>query len=412
MAINLNAKTTGVGGLETSADNSGEINIQSGGTTVMSVTSSGVAVTGSFSQNGAVYSTQPSFRNLIINGDMRIDQRNAGTSVTPTNASFVTDRFRQLLSVASKYTGQQVTDAPNGFTNSLKLTSSSAYTVGAAEVFGVEQRIEGNNIAHLNWGTANAKAVTLSFWVKSSLTGTLSGAISNNTDAAYPFDYTISSANTWEKKTINISGPTIGTWLTTNGVGIAVKYMIGIDPTGTWANTPDVWTGANEFGATTQNVDIVGTSGATWQITGVQLEVGSTATDFENLPFDIELKRCSRYYQKTFRYSYAPYTTDNDNRMYYTAMANASTVIGNPGVRPIYQEGKMRTAPTITLYDTSGNSGKLTYTRAGQPAATNITAVVDQVGENAFRLSTSSASSLTAGQAVILLFYYTADAEL
>ena len=343
MAININAKTSGVGGLETTADNSGNINIQSGGSTVMSVTSSGVAVTGSFSHNGAVYSTQPTFRNLIINGDMRIDQRNAGASVTPTNASFVTDRFRQLLSAASKYTGQQVSDAPSGFTNSLKLTSSSAYTVPDDQVFGVEQRIEGNNIAHLDWGTANAKDVTLSFWVKSSLTGTLSGAVTNNTDAAYPFDYTISSANTWEKKTINISGPTIGTWLTTNGVGVAIKYMIGIDPTGIWANTPDVWTGANEFGATTQNVNIVGTSGATWYITGVQLEVGSTATDFENLPYDVSLARCQRYYN---RFGY-PFKTPNTGRRIGAGQIAVSTT----GIVCIPTPATMRSEPS---FDWSG----------------------------------------------------------
>jgi hypothetical protein len=336
-------------------------------------------------------SLQPSAigKNLIINGDMRIDQRNAGASVTPTNASFVTDRFRQLLSAASKYTGQQVSDAPSGFTNSLKLTSLSAYTVGSAEVFGVEQRIEGNNIAHLDWGTANAKDVTLSFWVKSSLTGTLSGAVTNNTDAAYPFDYTISSANTWEKKTINISGPTIGTWLTTNGVGVGVKYMIGIDPAGTWANTPDVWTGTNEFGATTQNVNIVGTSGATWQITGVQLEAGTTATPFEHLQYGQQLALCQRYYEVSgtgANYGSNLCVAQNTTRV---NCACAYTVA-------------KRATPTVSIYSASGVN---TVTAPGLSSVT-ITAISSH---NIYGIQ-FMAGTVVAGRPYV--FYYIANSEL
>lgn len=299
MAININAKTTGVGGLETSADNSGNINIQSGGSTVMSVTSSGVTVTGSFSQNGAVYSTQPSFRNLIINGDMKIDQRNAGASVTPTSDdTYTLDRWAAGINIASKFSVQQNAGSvtpPSGFTNYLGITSLSAYSVSAGDVAVLKQTIEGLNIAHLNWGTANAKTVTLSFWVRSSLTGTFGGTMMNSVqNRAYPFTYTISSANTWEKKSVTIAGDTTGTWLTTNGAGIKLGFQLGVGST--FTGTAGSWSGNNYWGATGAT-SVVGTSGATFYITGVQLEVGSTATEFEHLPYDVELARCQRYYQ-------------------------------------------------------------------------------------------------------------------
>jgi hypothetical protein len=323
-------------------------------------------------------------KNLIINGDMRIDQRNAGASVTPTNGSFITDRFRQLLSTTNKYTGQQVSDAPSGFTNSLKLTSLSAYTVPNNFVFGVGQRIEGNNIAHLDWGTANAKDVTLSFWVKSSLTGTLSGAVTNNTDAAYPFDYTISSANTWEKKTINISGSTIGTWLTTNGIGVDIKYMIGIDPAGIWANTPNVWTAANEFGATTQNVNIVGTSGATWQITGVQLEVGENATPFENRMYSQELAMCQRYF-------YSLGGTANYEFMTHGMYVGTTTVLLRAEL-PV----KMRAAPTL------GSTGTF-LAKSGNSNLACASFSVDQAATQTFSFSaTISGGSSTVGYATLM----------
>jgi len=293
MAININAKTSGAGGLETTADNTGNINIQSGGSTVMSVTSSGVAITGALSQNGAVYSTQPSFRNLIINGDMRIDQR--ATSVT--SSAYTVDRWGYYGNLGSKATVAQSSIAPTGYTNSLLATSSSAYSVAATDIFVLRQYIEGNNIAHLGWGTANAKTVTLSFWVRSSLTGTFGGVLKNAAeDRCYPYSYTISSANTWEQKSITIAGDTTGTWGTGNGSGIQLTFGLGVGTT--YSGTAGAWSGTNYLASATGATSVVGTSGATFYITGVQLEVGSTATDFENLPYDVQLARCQRYYYK------------------------------------------------------------------------------------------------------------------
>jgi len=299
MAITINAKTSGAGGLETTADNTGNINIQSGGSTVMSVTSSGVAITGALSQNGGAYSTQPTFRNLIINGDMRIDQRNAGASVSVSSSTpYTLDRWKAFNNGGAVFLVQQNLNSitpPEGFTNYLGVSVTTSDTPSGTETHVIRQQIEGNNISHLNWGTANAKTITISFWVRSSLTGTFGGTLKNGPDATYPYTYTIDSANTWEYKTITITGATSNTWNTDNSTGIFAQWSLGSGSS--VLGTPGAWNySANLNGATGETV-VVGTSGATFYITGVQLEVGSTATDFENLPYDVQLQRCQRYFQ-------------------------------------------------------------------------------------------------------------------
>lgn len=237
---------------------------------------------------------QPSFKNRIINGAMMIDQRNAGASVTPANYAYLTDRFQFRASQSSKFTASQSATAPSGFVNSLLFTSSSAYSVGSSDQFGVRQFIEGLNIADLGWGTANAQPVTLSFWVRSSITGTHSGALGNSGDArAYPFSFTVSSANTWEQKTVTIAGDTSGTWLTNNGIGIKVSFNLGAGSS--MLATAGSWTTGEIVGAT-GSVSVVGTNGATFFITGVQLEKGNTATSFDYRPYGTELALCQRYY--------------------------------------------------------------------------------------------------------------------
>ena len=236
-------------------------------------------------------------KNRIINGDMRIDQRNAGASVTcPAGASYVTDRFVIQGSVASKFTGQQNAGSvtpPAGFTNYLGLTSSSAYTPSSSDFLMFQQWVEGLNTADLGWGTANAKAVTVSFWVRSSLTGTFVGSL-NNSDytRSYPFTFSIPSANTWTQITKTIAGDTSGTWLTTNGRGIGLHFNMGTGTT--YQGTANAWNGGF-YVSTSGVVDIVGTSGATFYITGVQLEAGSVATPFEHRQYGQELALCQRY---------------------------------------------------------------------------------------------------------------------
>jgi hypothetical protein len=229
-----------------------------------------------------------------------IDQRNAGASVTPINAAYTVDRWAAVLTQASKFSVQQnaggVT-APVGFTNYLGVTSLSAYSVLTGDAFGMYQWVEGFNCADLAWGTANAQTVTLSFWVRSSLTGTFGGSIINNAiNRSYVFSYTISAANTWEQKTITIAGDQSGTWLTTNGAGIMVRYGLGSGST--FTGTAGSW-GAGNIVQPTGSVSVVGTSGATFYITGVQLEKSSTATSFDYRPYGTELALCQRYYEIT-----------------------------------------------------------------------------------------------------------------
>ncbi len=236
-------------------------------------------------------------KNRIINGAMVIDQRNAGASVTPTNGTYTLDRWAFYVSQSSKLTTQQNAGSvtpPSGFTNYLGVTSSSAYSVVSGDFFLLAQSIEGYNMADLAWGTANAKTVTLSFWVRSSLTGTFGGSIQNEGQTrSYPFTYSISSANTWEYKTITIAGDTSGTWLTTNARGMYL--FIGLGNGTTYSGPSGSWAGANYTGATGAT-SVVGTNGATFYITGVQLEIGSTATPFERRLYGQELANCQRYF--------------------------------------------------------------------------------------------------------------------
>jgi len=241
------------------------------------------------------YAQYTGFKNRIINGNMVISQR--GTSFSaPANGDYTLDRWQYISSQSGKVAITQDTSVyPVGFTSSLKATSSSAYSVGTSEKFTIRQCIEGFNILDLAWGTVNAKSVTLSAWVYSSLTGTFGGSLYNyDTNYFYPFSYSISSANTWTQISITIAGPTSGTWYTTNTGGIEVSFSLGAGATvsgtaGTWR--PTVYFSAT--GATS----VVGTNGATFYITGVQLEKGSTATSFDYRPYSAELAMCQRYYQ-------------------------------------------------------------------------------------------------------------------
>jgi hypothetical protein len=295
------------------------------------------------------------FKNRIINGAMMIDQRNAGASVTNTTSTIYSlDRWQLNGSQASKFTVQQNAGSvtpPTGFTNYLGVTSSSAYSIGAGDYFNIAQAIEGLNIADLGWGTANASTVTLSFWVRSSLTGTFGGSITNSAySRSYPYTYTISSANTWEQKTITIAGDTTGTWLTTNEKGMNVLFGLGVGST--YSGTAGAWAGTN-YNSATGATSVVGTSGATFYITGVQLEKGSTATSFDVRPYGTELDLCERYCVKY-----------GGSKIYeHVGQGNAYST--SAVVFDIVLPTTMRTTPSYTV---SGN-----WTLADGNTNTNIT---------------------------------------
>jgi hypothetical protein len=259
------------------------------------------------------------FKNRIINGGMVIDQRNAGASVTPADQAYTLDRWVYIADQASKCTIEQTisgVSAPAGFTDYLGVTSTAATTITTSQVFAVIQRIEGYNMADLAWGTASAATVTLSFWVRSSLTGTFGGAIRNDAgNYNYPFSYTISAANTWEQKSVTITGATSGTWLTTNGRGMQLVFSLGAGATA--SGTAGAWS-TSSFWSATGATQVLATNGATFYITGVQLEAGSVATPFERRPYGTELALCQRYTEVIKQQSSAAETLIG-NGMVYTS---------------------------------------------------------------------------------------------
>jgi hypothetical protein len=308
------------------------------------------------------------FRNRIINGNMVIDQRNAGASVTASGV-FAVDRFTSFLSYTSNLTFQQNAGSvtpPHGFANYLGITTGTGRTVGSSDQGIWFQSIEGFNTADLAWGTANAQTVTLSFWVRSSLTGTHSGSLLNNGDArSYVFQFTISSANTWEYKTITIPGDTSGTWLTNNGKGIVVSFNVGSGSTK--LTTAGSWNASGFYGAT-GSVQLCATTGATFYITGVQLEAGSVATPFERRDYGRELMMCQRYYEQSLNFW----------RTIGTA-ATAEGCVVNFSVTK-------RAAPTISVVSTisSSNVSTLFY---------------DFITVNGFSLSVQSSATTTTNYA-------------
>jgi len=310
-------------------------------------------------------SNNVTFRNRIINGACVIDQRNAGASVTATavgGVNYVLDRFGYSASQASKFTVQQNAGSvtpPAGFTYYLGVTSSSAYSVVSGDYFGIRQRIEGFNVADLAWGTASASPVTLSFWVRSSLTGTFAGSLANSAEnRSYPFSYTISSANTWEQKSITIAGDTTGTWLTTSGIGIQLNFSLGTGST--YSGTAGAWSGSTLLSATGAT-SVVGTNGATFYITGVQLEAGTTASPFEYRQYGTELALCQRYYEKSYDQGAVVPTNTQNATTYVSAASDGSGSL----VTSINYAVVKRATPTITFYTHTGTAGTWYYGKSG-----------------------------------------------
>jgi len=313
------------------------------------------------SSGGTINPDSSVFRNRIINGAMVIDQRNAGASGTAISV-YTVDRFSYNASQASKGTWQQNAGSvtpPVGFTNYLGFTSSSAYSVSSGDYFFIEQPIEGFNTADLAWGTANAKTVTLSFQVYSSLTGTFGGTLRNSGGSrSYPFTYTISSANTWTPVSVTIAGDTSGTWVgATNGIGIRLNIGLGVGSTFTGA--AGAWASGNYVSANS-SVSVVGTNGATFYITGVQLEKGSTATSFDYRPYGTEFALCQRYYQK-----YAGFTcvgssaTDVAMSVAYITTMRATPSVSQTGVLTIEDIGsadRTQSSTSISLRSNRANA--------------------------------------------------------
>jgi hypothetical protein len=321
-------------------------------------------------------------KNRIINGDMVISQRNGTSSVTPTvDNTYTLDRWTLRITQASKLSVQQNAASvtpPVGFTNYLGATSLSSYSIVSSDYFNIRQLIEGFNVADLGWGTANAKTITLSFWVRSSLTGTFGGALNNSAfDRSYPFTYTISVANTWEQKTITIAGDTSGTWLSTNGIGLSISFGLGIGSTYTGA--AGAWASATYLGATGAT-SVVGTNGATFYITGVQLEQNTSATPFERRLYNQELANCQRYYQKII-----------DPPMRGVGTGGTS---GGASRLCLFFATTMRAVPTISI------NGTFTFWNGSSTTSGTFLAGSFTGGLNGIDLDITTAASFTIGQAV------------
>jgi hypothetical protein len=288
-------------------------------------------------------SSSMGFKNRLINGAMVIDQRNAGAAVTVNSISvspYITDRFFcNGVTSDGVFTAQQTTTAPAGFTNSLKFTVTTAdASIGATQRYEFAQVIEGFNFADFNFGSANAKTFTLSFWIRASVTGTYGGAFVNEAaNRSYVFSYTITAADTWEYKTITVTGDTTGTWTgATNGYGLRVYWSLGEGST--YQTTAGSWT-SGFYIAPTGQTNLIATLNATMYITGVQLEKGSTATSFDYRPYGTELALCQRYYQTGNISCYKPSSGGS------TALISTQFVVST------------RATPTITTLSTSATIG-------------------------------------------------------
>jgi len=305
--------------------------------------------------DSAVPSHSMNFRNKIINGDMRIAQR--GTFVFTAGNTYGLDRWKNWKAGSGAFTVEQSTDVPitETFQYSLKSTVTTNSTPSGNHYYGVAQYIEGNNTHSLGFGTSAAKTITLSFWVKSSVTGIYSVAISNKDGATrtYAADYSISSANTWEKKSLTISGDVTGTWNKNNTTGLRVWFALGMGSTYS-TTTSNSWESSSGIQSPSA-IDWISNSGATFYITGVQLEEGSVPTPFEHRPIGTELALCQRYYFK------------DPASIYYPAILD-----GNASDYPVawfYLPVEMRASPTVSALAISSfyynNGGSTSFVPSG-----------------------------------------------
>lgn len=342
--------------------------------------------------------------NRILNGDMQIDQANAGAALTvnATALFYSADSFIGFGQPADGvFTIQQTNvSPPTGFLNSLKITVTTAdASIGASQTYLLISRIEGQVLRDFMYGTANAATATLSFWVKSSITGTFGGAFENGADTrTYPYTYVINSANTWEYKTVTFAGDTTGTWATDNTLGLNIYWSMGTGSNG--LGTPGAWANQDKDGAIGQT-NLISTNGATWQITGVQLELGSTASPFEYLPVEVVLPRLQRYLETTYN---GAAIGSASNNYYDTAVAsqiNTTTMRS----QSIYFKARKRVQPTVTLYTTAGDLNQWNWINTAGTNTKRNTIVTDAFPDKVNIGQTTAVEYLAQG-------HWVADARL
>jgi hypothetical protein len=296
------------------------------------------------------YNDSP-FRNIIINGDMSIAQRGTSTASITTSNYYTVDRFNMAITTLGTWTQTQDTDVPSGqgFAKSLKLDCTTADASPAAgDVLQIQQKFEGQNLQYLKYGTANAQSLTLSFWIKSNKTGTYIASFYNNDNArSISKSYTIDSADTWEKKTITYAGDTVGALDNDNASSLLLILYMGAGTNFTSGTLNTSWNSYVAANVASGQVNLADSTSNYINITGVQLEAGTTASDFEFLPYDVNLQRCQRYY-----YLHAQGGTETIGTMWwYDNGVNATT---------IFLKTTMRTNPSLSY--TTGTNYYLVYT--------------------------------------------------
>jgi hypothetical protein len=317
-------------------------------------------------------------RNRIINGDMLIDQRNAGASAALSNSTiFGVDRWAIRTGTGTSNTAQRSTTAPAGFSHSTVITVGTGASPGTTSTNYFAQAIEGFNVSDLAWGSASAKSLTLSFWVRSSLTGSFGVLINSQpSNRTYPALYTISAANTWEYKTVAIPGDTVSATAIDNSQGLGVTFSLGAGSN--YLGTPSAW-GTGDIRGVSGETQVVATSGATFYITGVQLEPGSTATPFERRSYGQELALCQRYCVKL-----------NDSSQTYGIIATGAAIQATDFY--VTLPFTLRASPTITYANLQLSTG----------TGKTVSAISASANSNGTVTLLVTSSALTSGQAGIL----------
>ena len=338
---------------------------------------------------------QTNFRNIIINGDMSIAQRGTSTSSITGNGYHTIDRYKTNLSSAGTWTQSRSTTAPTdqGFATSLKMDCTTADgSLSASDYLYIEQNIEGQFLQYLKKGTSSAESTTLSFWVRSNKTGTYIASIKDNDNTRMiNQSYTISSADTWEKKTITFAGDTTGTLGNDNATSFRLILWLAAGSDYTSGTLSTSWESQTNANLAVGQVNLADSTSNEWYITGVQLEAGTSASDFEFLPKDVNLTRCQRYFQKSYDLGTTPGTA-TDTGVYWTGGSSDSG--NNVSFLPSYKT-TMRSSPSVTGYARDGTSGEGSYFRSG--ASGNGTFAAHMYGQNSVSVYVNIGASYTAG---------------
>ena len=334
------------------------------------------------------------FRNIIINGDMSIAQRATSATGLTGNGYNTCDRWYSQISSTGTWTQSQSTDVPTGqgFATSYKwdcTTADASPAAGDSIIF--QQRVEAQNLQYLKKGTSSAESTTLSFWVKSNKTGTYITNLYDENNRDISKAYTISSANTWEKKTLTFAGDTSGAFGNDNAVGLYVNFYLSAGSNLTSGTLGTTWSSYTAANTAVGQVNLADSTSNEWYVTGVQLEAGTTASEFEFLPVDVNLQRCFRYYQKSYDYGTAPGT--NTTLGIKTSGGSAGGMTTGYIYDSVELMVQMRTTPTLTFYDKAGNSGVCARLNGGVARTDNQNCTAEGIGDKMFGINSTGTAN-------------------